>query len=64
LSALLLGSAAAVTVGFSRLYLGVHWPTDVVGGFALALAWVSLVVLLMRRAQGAAPLRRSRHAVP
>jgi undecaprenyl-diphosphatase len=27
-------------IGFSRIYLGVHYPTDVIGGYAAALVWV------------------------
>jgi len=36
-------AAVVLTAGLSRLYVGVHWPTDVLGGILLAAGWICLV---------------------
>lgn len=38
----------AALIGFSRIYLGVHYPSDVVAGYAAALVWVMSVGFLDR----------------
>ncbi len=39
-----------VLIGASRLYLGVHWATDVVGGWTLGALWLAGLVALAKPA--------------
>lgn len=50
-----LGVLYTLLVGFSRLYLGVHYPTDVVGGWLLSAAWVCCVWLIWKTRKKAVP---------
>lgn len=58
------GAAALliVAIGFSRLYLGVHWPTDIIAGYGIGFLWVSVCVTLLRlrKLKGAGKSKQAR----
>lgn len=34
-----------ILTGFSRIYLGVHWPTDIIAGYSAGFVWLYICIL-------------------
>ncbi|HEX8464406.1 MAG TPA: phosphatase PAP2 family protein [Abditibacterium sp.] len=55
------------SIGLTRLYLGVHYPTDVLGGWCAALAWVgglNAAILARQRWRARLDNFKAKHRVP
>ncbi|HEX2764332.1 MAG TPA: phosphatase PAP2 family protein [Allosphingosinicella sp.] len=53
--------ALTLAIGFSRVYLGVHWPSDVIAGWCVGGTWAILCSLAARRFSASA---RSNRRIP
>ncbi len=40
-----------ITIGFSRLYLGMHYPTDIIAGYGVGILWLTTCLRLDFRAR-------------
>lgn len=49
LSVAFIGLSLALLIAFSRVYLGAHWLSDVVGGLAFGTAWLAILVFFYLR---------------
>lgn len=47
--AVILAICASLVIGLTRVLLGVHWPSDVIGGWLLGLSTVALAIAVARR---------------
>ncbi len=44
---IIVGVMYILLIGASRLYLGVHYPTDILGGWLLSMAWIAGVTAII-----------------
>ncbi len=51
-TAIVFAVSTTLAVGFSRLYLGVHWLTDVLGGYAAGVTWLMFSIAIVRFREG------------
>lgn len=54
----LLALVLVVVVGMARLALGTHWPSDLLAGALIGLAWLTTVIVALRRAEAKGKVAR------
>lgn len=48
---IMIAIALALLIGTTRIYLGVHWPTDVLAGWSVGAIWAALCSLIAKQLQ-------------
>jgi membrane-associated phospholipid phosphatase len=52
---IILALLIALVVPFGRMRMGVHWPTDILGGYLIATVWLCFIVAGLRHERSAVP---------
>lgn len=47
-----IGAFLVVVIGFSRVYLGVHWPSDVLAGWLIGVLWLTVCFTIAHLVRG------------
>jgi undecaprenyl-diphosphatase len=50
--AIVAGTIVIGLIGYSRLYMGVHYPTDIIAGWSVSAAWIAVVLIVTKVAAG------------
>ena len=50
--AVAIGVGWVTMLGYARLRLGSHWPSDILAGAAIGIVWLCAVIVALRQAEG------------
>lgn len=48
IASIIIGSFIIAMIGISRLYMGVHYPTDIIAGWSVSFVWIIIVAIIVK----------------